>query len=284
MIDQKRKEPQRPASGAATHGKSRDTHKPQKQRSRRHRCRATARSTGTQCSKRAMPGVDYCRSHYPWKAKRPSLIVGAIIGVLIVLGLQFVCDALTTSKAEAKITRFEELAGSIYPGTAKQEALDKLREDRALLTNMVYRNVGLACRSWKSAYLVSRPHAAQDTNAYDGDDWDRLDDTLPPKFSAETWQRYRPLFGRVMDECAGQLDEIAGTHETLLDPEFRTLVMETKESLRLAQRTYTFARMMSDAANRQPFFAYPFRETNRAVSKLARESERRQAELTAKAD
>jgi hypothetical protein len=231
-----------------------------------------------------MPGVDYCRSHFPWKAKRPSLVVGAIIGVLIVLGLQFVCDALTTSKAEAKITRFEELAGSIYPGTAKQEALDKLREDRALLTSMVYRNVGMACRSWKSAYFVSRPRAAEDTNGHDADGWDFSDDAPPPEFSAETWQRYRPLFGQVMDECASQLDKVTGMHESLLEPEFRTLVMETKESLAVAQRVYTFARMMSDAANRQPFFAYPFRETSRAVSNLARESELRQAELTAKAD
>lgn len=279
MTDRKRKEPKRPASGAAAHEKSQGAHKPRRQRPRRRRCRATAKGTGGQCSKRAMPGVDYCRSHYPWKAKRPSLVVGAVAGVILALGLQFVCDALTTSKAEAKITRFEELTDSIYPGAEEQEALEKLREDRASLTSMVYRNVGMACQSWKNAYLVSRPDAAEDTNRCEGDACGMLDDTAPPKFSAGTWARYRPLFDQVIDECAGQLDEIIGTHGTLLAPEFKTLVMETKESFEVVQRTYTFARLMSDSANREPFFAYPFRETIRTVSKLARESERRQAEL-----
>lgn len=284
MTDQKGKEPGRPASGAMTHEKSQETPKLQRQRSRRRRCRATAKSTGGQCSKRAMPGVDYCRSHYPWKAKRPSLLVGALIGVIISLGLQLVCDALTTSRAEAKITRFEELAGSIYPGTAKQEALDKLHQDCALLTSTLYRNVGLACQSWTNAYLASRPDAAEDTNSCDGEAWGMLDDTPPPKFSVETWERYRSLFSQVIDECAGQLDEIMGIHGTLLAPEFKTLVMETKESFEVVQRIYAFARMMSDTANREPFFAYPFRETIRAVSKLARESERRQAELIPRTD
>ena len=161
MTDQKRNEPQRPASGAITPGKSRQTQKPPKKRSRRRRCRATAKGTGTQCSKRAMPGVDYCRSHYPWRAKRPSLIVGALIGMIALFTVQLICDALTTSTAEAKITRFEELAGSIYPGTAGHEALDKLRADRALLTSMLYRNVGLACQNWRNAYVVSRPRVAE---------------------------------------------------------------------------------------------------------------------------
>jgi hypothetical protein len=231
-----------------------------------------------------MPGVDYCRSHYPWKAKRPSLIVGAIIGAIISLGLLWVCDALTTSKAEARITQFDALAGRIGASTATHEAVDKFLDDYALLTSMVYRNVGLACQSWKSAYLVLRPDAAEDTNARAGDAWDMLDGTSPGKFSVQTWERYRPLFGQVVDEYTGQLDDIMEMHGALLAPDFEMLVTETKESLKLAQRTYTFARMMSDAANREPFFAYSFRETSRAVSKLARESERRESEWTPKTD
>jgi hypothetical protein len=231
-----------------------------------------------------MPGVDYCRSHYPWKAKRPSLIVGAIIGAIISLGLLWVCDALTTSKAEARITQFDALAGRIGASTATHEAVDKFLDDYALLTSMVYRNVGLACQSWKSAYLVLRPDAAEDTNARAGDAWDMLDGTSPGKFSVQTWERYRPLFGQVVDEYTGQLDDIMEMHGALLAPDFEMLVTETKESLKLAQRTYTFARMMSDAPNREPFFAYSFRETSRAVSKLARESERRESEWTPKTD
>ena len=149
---------------------------------------------------------------------------------------------------------------------------------------MVYRNVGLTCQSWKSAYLVLCPNAAEDAYGRDGDGWDMPDDTPPPKFSVETWERYHPLFGQVIDECTGQLDDIMEMHGALLAPEFKMLVTETQESLRVAQRTYTFARMMSDAANREPFFAYPFREMNRAVSKLARESARRQAQWTPKTD
>ena len=111
-----------------------------------------------------------------------------------------------------------------------------------------------------------------------------LDDTPPGEYSVETWERYRPLFGPVIDECTGQLDDIMEIHGALLAPEFRMLVTETKESLQVAQRAYTFARMMSDSANREPFFAYPFRETSRAISHLARESERRQARWTPRTD
>lgn len=213
-----------------------------------------------------MPGVEYCRSHYPWKAKRPSLVVGALIGMIALLGLQLAWDALTISRAEAE-----------------QGAVGELQADYASLTNLVYRNVSLACQGWKNAYLISRADAAGDINSYDRGAWDMLDDTPAPEFSVETWEHYRPLFDEVLDACAGQLDEIVGTQGALLSPEFKTLVVETKESFEVARRTYRFARMMSDAANRGPFFAYPFREATRAVAKLARESNRRQAEAMSKA-
>lgn len=266
MGDQERKERGRLAPGKSTSGTSRQVHK--RQRSKRHRCRATAKTTGRQCSKRAMWGVDYCRSHYPWKAKRPSLLVGALIGVTLSLGLQLVWDAFTSSRAEAMIARPDEVTHSLDPNSAQQEAL----------TSMVYRNVSLACQTWMNAYRVSCPDRSEDADSYDGAAWDGLDGAPPPTFSVAAWERLHPLFDQVIDQCAGQLDDVMAMHGTLLTPEFRTLVTETKQSFDVVQRTYTFARVMSDAANRGPVFAYPFREMSRAVSKLARECERRQAQ------
>lgn len=264
MGDQERKPPQRPAPGLITSGTSR---KVQKSHRKRKRCRATARTTGRQCSKKAMWGVDYCRSHYPWKAKRPSLLVGALVGVILSLGLQFTWNAFMTSRAEATITRSDELTRSIYSDSAQQA-----------LTSMVYRNVALACQNWMDAYRVLSPDRSE------GGTWATLEGAAAPDFSLETWERFHPLFDQVIDRCAGQLDDVMTMHGTLLPPDFRTLVTETKQSFELVQRTYRFARVMSDAANRKPVFAYPFREMSQAVARLAHECDRRRAEAGLKAD
>jgi len=271
MGDQESKQPQRPAPGQITSATSR---KVQKSYRRRQRCRATARTTGRQCSKRAMWGVDYCRLHYPWKGKRPSLVVGAFIGVILSLGLQFVWHAFMTSRAEATITRGDELARSLYSGSAQQQAL----------TSMVYRNVGLACETWINAYRVLSPDRSEAADSSDGGAGAMLDGAAAPDFSVEAWERFHPLFDDVIDRCASQLDDVMAMHGALLPPDFRTLVTETKQSFELVRRTYRFARVMSDAANRKPAFAYPFREMSRAVARLAHECDRRRAEARLKVD
>lgn len=104
------------------------------------KCKAIAASTLEQCSKKALPGGNYCWHHYPKGSSWVFVIIGAVLSFLF----QIAYDKATISDEEQRtidlteyLKPFVQLAESAYPDLEADSALYTLRKDFETLKDRV---------------------------------------------------------------------------------------------------------------------------------------------------
>jgi hypothetical protein len=194
--------------------------------------------------------------------------------------VQIAYDYFTTSEEEATARAFEQLAGSVYPGIQKQQALDKLCADYSQLRRRVYSQVSMACHGWKNAYFSLRREMLRDDGHHYTDVWELLEKASTPEFSEETWMHYRPLFDEATDELVARLDDISKMYGDILPPDFRELLIGKRSTIHAIRSTYVLVLMdVPKAPDRSRWFGDVFRDMIQTLAVLSREADRREAAI-----
>ena len=150
----------------------------------------------------------------------------------------------------------------------------------ARLRSMVYSNVNSACHSWKNAYIFSVPGRF---GQYDGEYshvWEMLINVEPPKYSAEAWRYYLPLFEQRATYVRHELDRLLASHSDVMPYDLRVLIELTNIQIEIEQSAYQqLTRMLRATDDKDVFFQVRFQSIIRVLAKLSREADRLREEI-----
>lgn len=121
-------------------------------------------------------------------------------------------------------------AARLLPGVSDRE-VSEYREE-------VFLEIALVCHAWRATYAALYPGKFQASTGDYEDVWDLMIETADHPLSEEEWNKYRPLFDKMIDTVTADLETIVARHGDVIPAPLKTQIIRTNRQLRTEQVAY----------------------------------------------